>query len=128
VAYYAVAGAFFFTGGVLAITGLVRMYWPALWDKLVAIGAISIEGPAADVLNQLTPTGQGLSLIVFGALFIAGGLGMVKLGKHLVRGLRFLCSLAFDRVRKLFHGARRRLHLDKGVLTHMGPASATPGA
>jgi uncharacterized membrane protein len=108
-AFYATMGAFFAAGAVLALFGLIRMYHPELWDRLVAAGLIHVDGDLGQLLEVLSPWGQGLILIVIAAVFVAGGLGMFWAGKYLLRGLRFLFNLIFDWTRQLAQGLRRKL-------------------
>ena len=49
-------------------------------------------------------------MILFASLLVAGGFGMLRLGKHLLRGLRFLFSLLFDKMRRFAQRLRRKLH------------------
>jgi len=52
-------------------------------------------------------------MIVFASVFLASGLGLLRLGKYLVRGLRFLVSLIFDGARRLGKTVRSKLRRDK---------------
>jgi hypothetical protein len=45
-AYYAVAGSLLLTGGITLMLGLTRLIVPEVWDKLVRIGGIHLDGPA----------------------------------------------------------------------------------
>ncbi len=53
-------------------------------------------------------------MIVFASAFLATGLGLLRLGKYLLRGLRFLMSLIFDGARRFAQTVRRKLRRDKG--------------
>ena len=108
-AYYAVAGSVLFVGAVLMLMGLTHIMLPQLWDKLVLLGFIQMNGPPADFLNGFSPADQSLIMILLATVFAAGGWGMLRLGKHLLHGLRFLFSLAFDWMRRCAHSVRRRL-------------------
>jgi hypothetical protein len=88
--------------------GLIRVILPELWDKLVMLGFIRFNGPA-ELVNHLSPTGQAFLMIVVASVFIASGLGLLRLGKYLLRGLRFLLSLIFDRTRALAQSVRRKM-------------------
>ena len=48
-------------------------------------------------------------MIVVGMVFVAGGVGMLWLGKHLIRGLRFLFALAFDRAKRIAQTIRQKM-------------------
>ena len=122
VAYYAVTGAFLFTGAVLMFAGLIRIYWPSLWEKLVALGVFHMDGPG-ELLSQLAPWAEGFVLLILAGVFVVSGLGMLRLGKYFLRGMRFLCTLAFDWVRRLAQSARRWLSTDKGERVHVSSPS-----
>jgi uncharacterized membrane protein len=112
IAFYAVAGSILFTGALFMLLGLARICLPALWDKLLTLGFIQINGPVGDFFNPLSPVAQGLILMVFSSVFIASGCGMLWLGKHMLRGLRLLFGLAFDGTRRLAQTIRRKLRRD----------------
>ena len=109
IAYYAAAGTILLAGVVVMLLGLTRIYQPGAWDKLVTAGFIHMDGGLADLLDLLTPSGQGLVLIAVAGMFAACGMGMLWLGRYLVRGLRFLLSLGFNWIRQLAHAAPRLL-------------------
>jgi hypothetical protein len=48
-------------------------------------------------------------IILFASLFAGAGLGMLWVGKYMLRGLRFLFSLTFDWMRRFAQGVRRKL-------------------
>ncbi|MBZ5727957.1 MAG: DUF1700 domain-containing protein [Acidobacteriia bacterium] len=121
--YYVTVGVFFLTGALFLFSGLTRIYRPELWDKLVALGFIQLDGRVAEFLDQMSPAGQGFLMIVFASVFIASAWGMLWLGKYLLRGLRLLFSLAFDWVRQWAQSARRSLHRDKGERPVVGNVS-----
>jgi uncharacterized membrane protein len=100
-AYYAAAGAILLSAATFMALGLLRLYRPELWDKLVTLGVIQMDEHVADALAQLPASGQGVTMIVAAAVLLALALGMVWLGRFLVRGLRSLVGLAFDAVRRL---------------------------
>ena len=112
-AFYVVAGGFLLAGAVFMSMGLIRIILPELWDKLIMLGFIQINGPA-EFFNHLSPTGQAFFMIVFASAFLATGLGLLRLGKYLLRGLRFLMSLIFDGARRFAQTGRRKLRRDKG--------------
>ena len=110
-AYYAVAGSVLLVGAVFMSMGVVRILLPGLWDKLVLLGFIQING--LPLFDYLSPSEQGLVLILFASVFVASGLGLLRLGKHLLRGLHFLFRLALDWVRRFARSIRRQLRRDK---------------
>jgi uncharacterized membrane protein len=119
-AFYMFAGGFLFAGALLMSMGLIRVVLPELWDKLMMLGIIQINGPA-EFFNHLSPTGQAFVLIVVASAFLATGLGLLRLGKYLLHGLRFLVSLIFDGVRRFAQTVRRKLRRDKGEALPASP-------
>ena len=107
--YYAAMGVIFLTGALFMLFGLIRLYQPAFWDKLVAIGVIQMDRDVAEFLDQLSAPGQGLLMMIVASAFIAAGLGMFWLGKRLVRGLRFLFSLIAEWLPRAAKNVRRNL-------------------
>lgn len=108
-AYFAVSGSVLLVGALSVLMGLIRLFAPNLWGGLIAVGAIQMNGPAAEVLDHLSDTEQGLVMLTLGSLLAAAGMGMLWVGKHMVRGLRFLLGLAFDWVRSKNEQIRAKL-------------------
>lgn len=121
-AYYMVAGSFLLVGASFMSLALIRVILPELWDKLVNLGFIRFEGPV-EVVNHLSPTGQAFLLLVVASVFAASGLGLLRLGKSLLRGLRFLLSLIFDRTRAFAQRVRRRLRRARPAEAPVGQVS-----
>ena len=119
-AYYMVAGSFLLVGASFMSLALVRLILPELWDKLVNLGFIRFEGPA-ELVNHFSPTGQAFLLLVVASVFAASGLGLLRLGKSLLRGLRSLLGLIFDRTGAFAQRVRRRLRRDRPAETPVGP-------
>jgi uncharacterized membrane protein len=113
-AYYAIAGSILFAGAIFLLMGLTHMILPQLWEKLVMLGFIRFDGPPAEFFEGFSPSDQGLIMILFAGLFAAGGLSMLRLGRRLLHGLRFLFSLAFDWMRRCAQSVRRRLRASNG--------------
>jgi len=111
--YFATVGIVLLTGAFFLLLGLTRIYQPELWDRLVTLGVIQMEWRLAEFLDQLSPSAQGSLMIVFSCVFAAIGLGMLWLGRYLIRGLRFLFSLVFDWLRQVAQTLRRKLHQEK---------------
>jgi uncharacterized membrane protein len=107
-AFYMLAGGILLAGAIFMSLGLIRVILPELWDKLVMLGFIQFNWPV-EVVNHLSPTGQAFVMIVIASVFIASGVGLLRLGKYLLRGLRFLMSLIFDRTRAFAQNVRRKL-------------------
>jgi len=122
IAYYAIAGSFLLSGAVIMIFGLTRVLLPELWDKLVILGYIR----TGDFFEGLSPTDAGLLLVLLAGLFLAGGWGMFRVSKHLLRGLRFLFSLTFDWMRRFAQTIRRKLRRDDGPGRPVGSVSFVP--
>lgn len=110
IAFYAAAGSITLVGSLVTVLGLVRFLVPQLFDKLVDLGFIQLGGPVGEFLDQFSPADQGLLMMLVGCILLGFGLGMLWLGKHLLRGLRFLFSLLFDRMRRLAQTVRRKFN------------------
>jgi uncharacterized membrane protein len=109
VSYYAVVGSVLLTGAVFLALGFVRIYGPELWDRLQALGIVSMDPHTTELLDHLSPAGQGVLMILVGTLCVAIAIVMVWLGIYLVRGLRFSFLLAWDGMRRLAQTARGAL-------------------
>lgn len=113
VAYYAATGSILLVGAIFTVLGVTRILAPELWDKLVMLGFIQINGPVADFLEHFSASDQGLFLLLFAGVFVASGLGMLRLGRYLLRGMRFLISMVFDWMRRFAQTVRRKLRQGK---------------
>jgi len=122
-AYYATVGVVFLTGTLFLALGLARIYLPGFWEQLVNLGVIHIDGRLADFLDPMSASEQGFLLVLAGGVFAACGLGMMWLGRHLVRGLRFLFSLALEWVRKFAQSIRRRRRQTKSAVVSAAQVS-----
>lgn len=107
--YYAVAASMLLVGTILMLLGVIRVNAPEVWDKLVTSGFIHMHPEFAEVFDLLSPGGQGFLLIVLAVAFAATGLAMLWLGKHLVRGTRFLLNLIWDWLRQAAQSVRRKV-------------------
>jgi len=114
VAYYAATGSILLVGVLVMLTGLVRIFLPGVFDKLVDLGFIQVGGPLAQFFDPMPSADQGIVMIIFASGFAATGWGMLRLGGYLIRGLRFLFSLAFEWLRQFAQNVRRRVLQDKG--------------
>jgi uncharacterized membrane protein len=122
VAFYATAGSILLVGSVFMLLGLTRILLPSVFDILIERGFIQL-GPLAEFFDQLSVADQGLIIILFAGVFIAGGLGMLWLGRYLLRGLRFLFSLVFDWMRRFAQSVGRRLRPARPEGLHAGGLS-----
>jgi len=113
VAYFAAAGSILLVGAIFTLLSFVRFALPDLWDKLVLLGVIQINGPAAEFLDRLSPPDQALLMILIATVFVACGLGLLWLGKYMLRGMRFLLTLTLDWTRRFAQTVRRQLRRDK---------------
>ena len=127
-AFYAAAGGLILAGGLITLTGLVRMYFPQFFDNLVGAGVIQFDAATADFLEHFTHSQQGVVLVICGSVILAAGLGMFHLGKYIFRGLRFLSSLLFDRLRPLARSLRAKLSAQREGATRPEPAPSTSWA
>jgi hypothetical protein len=123
VAFYATAGSIALVGALFTLLGLFRTLFPQLFERLVMLGFIHISAPTADFLDHFSRSEQNLSIILFGLLWLAVGLGMLRLGRYLFRGLRFLFGLLFDRIRRLAQGFRGKLRQENRDVPHMNQVS-----
>jgi uncharacterized membrane protein len=105
IAYYALAGSLFLTGAVIMMLGAARVLAPDFWDSNIQIQA----GPFGDFLQTLSPTDEGLLLVMFACFFLAAAWGLFRAGKHILRGLRFLFDLTFDWMRRFAKTIRQKL-------------------
>lgn len=113
IAYYVTAGSLLLAGSLLSLLGLTRVMAPQLWDKLVSIGFIRVDGPVGDFLAHFSSFEQGLLILLIASPLLASGLGMLRFGRRLVRGLRFLFTLVFDWMRRFARSVRRKLRGDQ---------------
>jgi hypothetical protein len=122
-AYYAFTGSILLVGTIFMLLGAIRIALPELWERHIFL---QIDGQAAEFLDRLSPSDQGLLLLVFASVFIASGIGLLRLGKRLLRGLQFLFNLILDWTRRSAQSLRRKFGQDKasGPILH-GPAFAT---
>jgi uncharacterized membrane protein len=111
-AYFTAAGAVLMAGAVVSLCGLTRMSSPGLWDRLVSNGIIHMDGPFGEFMDQLPTSAQGFLMIVVGLVLISVAIGMLWVGKHLIRGLRFLLAFAFDRAKRVGQMIRQKMSRD----------------
>lgn len=105
-AYFAVTGSLLLVGALLMLLGLMRLAMPHLWDNLIAAGFIQMP-PV--FLDRLSPADQGMVMLVIAGIIGIAGLGLLWVGKHLFRGMRFLFTLLVDWTSRAARSARRIL-------------------
>lgn len=106
-AYYAATVAMLLSGTLFLALGLLRIYQPVLWDRLVANGIIQMDEQGAELVERILPGAEGFLLLAAAALLIGLALGMLWLGRYLVRGLRLLFAMVFDGARRAAEGFRK---------------------
>jgi HAAS domain-containing protein len=111
--YYAAAGIVLLTGVLFMLVGLSRIYQPELLERLITIGVLRLDRKLADLMDMLSPSGQGVLMLVVACVFVAAGAGMLWMGRYLVRGIRFLFSLIFERLQKFAEDIRQRMRQGK---------------
>jgi hypothetical protein len=94
-----------------------------LFDMLIVLGFIQINGPTGDFLENFSRPEQNLLMILFGGAWLAVGFGMLRLGKYLFRGLRFLSGLLFDWIRRFAQSVRSKLRKENREAAYVGQAS-----
>jgi uncharacterized membrane protein len=120
--YYAVAGSVLLVGALAMLLGLTQTFLPNLWDKLVMAGFIQMNGPPSEFLDQFSTPEQGMFLVLFACLLAATGMGMLWVGRYMIRGLRFLFSMVFEWAGRFAQTARRKLSY-KGDAAPVGEMS-----
>jgi uncharacterized membrane protein len=109
IAFYATVGSVLLVGALFTLLGLARMVLPQFFDRLVTLGLIQFDTKTVDFLDHFSRAEQNLIIILLGCLCLAGGSGMLWVGRYLLRGLRFLYSLFFDWMRRAAQSARKKL-------------------
>jgi len=107
IAFFAITGSTLLVGSVFMLIGLSRYFFPGVFDRLVEAGIIHMEGPF-EFINQFAPAEQGMFFIIVASIILAAGLGMLWLGKRMLRGLRFLAMQLFDWARRLAQTLRKQ--------------------
>lgn len=109
VGYFAVAGSTLLVSALFLLLGSIRVVAPHVWDNLLAAGIIQMNGPPAEFLDRFTVADQGFVMIMAGGILGIAGLGLLWVGKRLIRGLGFLFALCLDRSRRGAGALRRKL-------------------
>lgn len=106
IAYYAFTGVTLVAGALFVAGGLTQVHLPGLWERLIAAGVVEMDGPLTELLGPLSIADQGLFMIVFGIVFAAVGFGMQRLGRYMVRGLRYLIAGGYESLTRVAKAAR----------------------
>jgi len=120
-AYYALAGSLLFAGSLIGLMGLFRLALPGVYYQLVELGYIHMGPPG--FIEQLPTAYYGLLLILMASLFAAGGIGMLRFGKKMLRGFRFLIAMVFDWMRSTAQKVRgwfKPGHGERRTVGHVG--------
>ena len=125
--YYALAGVVLLGALAFLSLGILRMSRPDVWDGLVTAGFVQMDGQAAAFLNQLSPSAQGVVILVLAAVFAAWGAGMLWVGKYLVSGLRFLVTLLLGWLGRVRPAVRRAFSRKAGELLRLSRVSWNGG-
>jgi uncharacterized membrane protein len=107
IAYYATVASILLVATVFLAMGLIRAYTPGFWDRLVSLGVIHMDSLVAGFFDQLSAPEQSFFLLALAAVFAAAGIGGLWLGRYVIRGMRFLFSLAFEQIGQLAQKARQ---------------------
>jgi hypothetical protein len=67
-----------------------------MWIRLSDLGVIRMSDALLNFLQSLSPKEQGVLFLILGAIWAAIGLGMLRMGRHVLRGLRFTLRLGVD--------------------------------
>jgi uncharacterized membrane protein len=108
VVYYAAAGTVLISALMSVTIGVMAAFYPTLWERLDDLGVIHMSRPLANFLEPLSPKEQGLLFLIPGAICLAAGLAMLRLGSRLIRGLRFIFRLGLDSALRLARTLRRK--------------------
>ena len=109
IGYFAVTGSTLLVSALFMLLGLIRVTAPHVWNNLLAAGIVQMNGPAAEFLDRFSPVDQGFLMILAGGILGVAGLGLLSVGKRMIRGLGFLFSLFLDWIRRGAKAVRRRL-------------------
>lgn len=92
-AYYATVGAVMVLAGAFVLIAGTVAWYPTLWERLGDLGLVRLPSPLIHFLQSLSPKEEGLLFLILATICVAIGLGMLRIGRHLMRGLRFTMRL-----------------------------------
>jgi hypothetical protein len=92
-AYYATVGAVLVLAGTCVLIAGTVAYYPTFWERLGGLGLVRLSSPPIHLLESLSPKEEGLLFLILGTICLAIGLGLLRIGRHLMRGLRFTLRL-----------------------------------
>jgi uncharacterized membrane protein len=99
VAFCAVGVGFVISGLVCMAMGMLMIFYPEFVSKLLMMGYIQLDWGAAG-LNQIPLGYQGILIVIAGLILAAVGLGILWLGKHSFRGIRYLTTMVWQKIRE----------------------------
>jgi uncharacterized membrane protein len=97
--FYILAFSLLFTGWIGVIVSIARLINPYFLDPYIQMYPLLPD-----------PVGNAIIYILASLLMAALGIGMLLLGRYLMRGFRFLIHVTFEKIREL-----RVRHKDKSV-------------
>jgi uncharacterized membrane protein len=99
VAYFALGTSLVVGGLLIMVMGGLLVFYPDLTSKLLFMGYLHLDWGTSD-LNQMPLVYQGLLSLLIGLILAAVGLGLLWLGKYLLKGLRYLLILVSQKIRQ----------------------------
>jgi uncharacterized membrane protein len=99
VAYFALGTSLVVGGLLIMVLGGLLVFNPEMASKLLFMGYLNLDWGTSG-LNQMPLVYQGLLVLLIGLILAAVGLGLLWLGKYLLKGLRYLLSLASQKIRQ----------------------------
>ena len=96
------------SGGLMVLLGMVRIYRPELWTRLVDGGVIVLDRHVADFMEALPAGDQGLLFIAAGAIVVTVGVAMIWVALRLARSLRALLGFAAGWISRIAQSLRQR--------------------
>jgi len=109
--YYVFTGVILFTSVMLMAFAMIRLFLPGIWARLHEAGVIQV-GPW---FNQLAQTEQVIVLVIFSALLAISGIWLLRGGRRMVHGLRFLARLGTDQLLRAAARLRRIVGHDRNA-------------
>ncbi len=99
VAYFALGTSLVVGGLLIMVSGGLLVFYPEMASRLLYMGYLHLDWGASE-LNQMPIVYQGVLFLLIGLILAAVGLGLLWLGKYLLKGLRYLLTLAGQKIRQ----------------------------